>query len=494
MLLGLLLLCVSLGSGCFVPPLDYANRQCPCAAGWVCDASTQACVKAGSVMGPTGVNDPGRPLPAGDSENVETPDAGSDAPVEQTEDAGPDAPVEQTEDDGCLTEGPVPDDCHDECPDDPDKDRVGDCGCGIPDLDSDLDGVSDCIDGCPLDPSKQQEGVCGCGVSEEDSDGDGSPDCADGCPFDADKAAAGQCGCGQREAPACDCPAGHLLIDDECVARCGDGITAPGEQCDDGNASNNDACTNDCQLAVCGDGFVWHEGGGGETCDDANGDANDGCAACQTVTCGNGIVEPDQGEYCDDGGTQDGDGCSSDCQGEQWELGPVTHSESADDERGRDVPVSRPCDDGSVAVGLFGRSGGWFDHFGLRCRDLDDGLSPTGSVYNADTMGSRGGGDDFAPLQCPGETLLVGLEVTHDSRFRVLTGYCRSGASIKAGHSNTSGIESTRTQDTGNTRDYAVTQYLHCPDGSVVTGLAGYDAHDGYPSMVHLLCQSMDAP
>ncbi len=31
------------------------------------------------------------------------------------------------------------------------------------------------------------------------------------------------------------------------------------------------------------------------------------------MSCGNGIVEPDNGEQCDDGNTMDGDGCSSIC-------------------------------------------------------------------------------------------------------------------------------------------------------------------------------------
>ena len=39
-------------------------------------------------------------------------------------------------------------------------------------------------------------------------------------------------------------------------ARCGDGVTDSDEQCDDGNASNWDGCTNVCQLPICGDGFV----------------------------------------------------------------------------------------------------------------------------------------------------------------------------------------------------------------------------------------------
>jgi len=59
---------------------------------------------------------------------------------------------------------------------------------------------------------------------------------------------------------------------------CGNGRTEAGEACDDGNASDDDACKNDCTPNVCGDGFI------------------------------NPAVE-----LCDDGNLTDGDGCESDC-------------------------------------------------------------------------------------------------------------------------------------------------------------------------------------
>ena len=64
---------------------------------------------------------------------------------------------------------------------------------------------------------------------------------------------------------------------------CGNGAVEAGEQCDDGNASNTDACTNSCLNAVCGDGFVR---GGVEQCDDSNTTSGDGCSA----TCQNEIL------------------------------------------------------------------------------------------------------------------------------------------------------------------------------------------------------------
>jgi cysteine-rich repeat protein len=61
-------------------------------------------------------------------------------------------------------------------------------------------------------------------------------------------------------------------------SQCGDGVTQPGEQCDDGNATNGDGC-----------------------------DVN-----CTPSACGNGVVAP--GEDCDDGGTSAGDCCGPTCQ------------------------------------------------------------------------------------------------------------------------------------------------------------------------------------
>jgi cysteine-rich repeat protein len=66
------------------------------------------------------------------------------------------------------------------------------------------------------------------------------------------------------------------------VPVCGNGIVESGEQCDDGDGDDHDACSNSCTL----------------------------CPATEPG-CGNGVVEP--GEECDDGNTNDSDGCSNTC-------------------------------------------------------------------------------------------------------------------------------------------------------------------------------------
>lgn len=61
---------------------------------------------------------------------------------------------------------------------------------------------------------------------------------------------------------------------------CGDGRIRDGEQCDDGNMVNTDACRNNCQSPRCGDSIVDAPG---EQCDDGNTVAGDGCSpACRS--------------------------------------------------------------------------------------------------------------------------------------------------------------------------------------------------------------------
>ncbi|MEK6643144.1 MAG: thrombospondin type 3 repeat-containing protein [Planctomycetota bacterium] len=70
----------------------------------------------------------------------------------------------------------------DSCPADPTKTAPGQCGCGVPDTDTDGDSTADCNDGCPNDATKVAPGACGCGVTDTDTDGDGIADCVDNCP------------------------------------------------------------------------------------------------------------------------------------------------------------------------------------------------------------------------------------------------------------------------------------------------------------------------
>lgn len=69
----------------------------------------------------------------------------------------------------------------------------------------------------------------------------------------------------------------------------------------------------------CGDGTV--QPARGEQCDDGNTTSGDGCSdTCQDEFCGDGVTQPGIGEQCDDGNLDDGDGCSSTCQIEAAEI------------------------------------------------------------------------------------------------------------------------------------------------------------------------------
>jgi len=82
-----------------------------------------------------------------------------------------------------------------------------------------------------------------------------------------------------------------------CVpASCGDGVPDAGETCDDGDADNDDSCTELCLLPACGDGFEQT----GETCDDGDADNDDECTQlCEPPACGDGLLHAS--EDCDDG-------------------------------------------------------------------------------------------------------------------------------------------------------------------------------------------------
>ncbi|MEC7751743.1 MAG: DUF4215 domain-containing protein [Myxococcota bacterium] len=116
-------------------------------------------------------------------------------------------------------------------------------------------------------------------------------------------------------------------------AACGDGVVRNDldaedlgyEECDDGNDNNNDYCRNDCLPAICGDGIIRTDLAQGsvgfEACDDANIDPNDECTnECKRARCGDGFIRADVGpddpryEECDDGNDFAEDACTTDCR------------------------------------------------------------------------------------------------------------------------------------------------------------------------------------
>lgn len=127
---------------------------------------------------------------------------------------------------------------------------------------------------------------------------------------------------------------------DASVSGCGNGSIEPGEECDDGNQDDADACRSSCKKARCGDGIVWSAV---ELCDDGNTASGDGCTpACGPETCGNGKIEG--AEVCDDGNRSALDDCLPSCLPSSCGDGFIQAArEECDDANARNDDVCVNC-------------------------------------------------------------------------------------------------------------------------------------------------------
>jgi cysteine-rich repeat protein len=124
------------------------------------------------------------------------------------------------------------------------------------------------------------------------------------------------CGNGVTE-PGEICDDGNTANGDGCSANClsretcGNSIVDVTEICDDGNMVSGDNCRGDCKgTEVCGDGQVDV----GENCDDGDPIGGNCSPDCLSGTgCGNGFVNTDLGEECDDGNMVETDDCRNNC-------------------------------------------------------------------------------------------------------------------------------------------------------------------------------------
>lgn len=153
-----------------------------------------------------------------------------------------------------------------------------------------------------------------------------------------------------------------------CVG-CGNSVPEAGEDCDDGNLLDGDACPGTCHFyrPGCNDGIL----NAGEECDDGNTTNGDGCDSnCTTTRCGNGIRAG--GEECDDSNAVAGDGCDASCRLEQRfrvDGGPVDSARA-----------SGPA----VAAGIGGRFGiVWVD-----ARNCGDSTEVRAKTYSAGAYGA----------------------------------------------------------------------------------------------------------
>ena len=134
------------------------------------------------------------------------------------------------------------------------------------------------------------------------------------------------------------CGGSNICRSGSCVTpACGNSVTEPGEDCDDGNSTNGDGCNNDCTYScrVAADCTDNNSCNGSETCNtgthrcqagtppatgtacdrDMNPATRDICRSnmCVASTCGDSYTDTGGGEQCDDGNMTDGDGCDNDC-------------------------------------------------------------------------------------------------------------------------------------------------------------------------------------
>ncbi len=231
-------------------------------------------------------------------------------------------------------------------------------------------------------PNTPPVSICGNGVRErgeicDDGNQIDADECTNNCrrPPDSECTSAAQCEsriCRDNLCAPCsldeECPADHRCVAGNCVIAppfCGNGRLEAGEQCDDGNANDNDVCSNDCLLGTnqrctydyqcdtgrcvngicsrcttddqcpaslacidgeclrvmdvaytpnfCGNAILEP----GEACDlgPENSDApNAACRPdCSRGRCGDSVLDRPL-EVCDDGNTAPGDGCNGLCQ------------------------------------------------------------------------------------------------------------------------------------------------------------------------------------
>jgi fibro-slime domain-containing protein len=141
---------------------------------------------------------------------------------------------------------------------------------------------------------------------------------------------------------------GFVSAHSHCSAKCGDGVVAGQESCDDGkNDGSYGSCSATCQRGpYCGDAIVQK---GHETCDDgvnlttysANGQPACAPGCKPSAYCGDGQVDSVAGEACDDGMNSGGYGqCASGCK-----LGPRCGDGHVDSDAGEH------CDDGNLISG-----------------------------------------------------------------------------------------------------------------------------------------------
>lgn len=134
------------------------------------------------------------------------------------------------------------------------------------------------------------------------------------------------------------------------TSYCGDSVVDEGEECDDGNDDNTDACLDTCNNAACGDGFVYVDA---EECDlgPDNDDQAECTSDCTINVCGDGFVYNGV-EVCDGE-----NGCSESCELEKFLI--FVSNEDWDGNLGGVSGANQKCQQAANAANLPGIFRAW---------------------------------------------------------------------------------------------------------------------------------------
>lgn len=167
------------------------------------------------------------------------------------------------------------------------------------------------------------------------------------------------------------------------TASCGNGVVDGTEACDDGNDSNNDSCTNQCTVNICGDGYLYTDH---ESCDRAEENGQE-CTADYGSTCRYCSYDctylTSSGSYCGDGVVQDSDEL---CDGSE-----LTQFRCFDDATTQQV--GDVCYEANAAEGSGCESGFTCRNLGVCNGGLNDGMycTQTDAVSGKDLAFCAGG-------------------------------------------------------------------------------------------------------